>query len=341
MQQLNDKWLRLTGIPVFALVAAVFFYSEFWLQNNFTFFQVYIIALLNTIIYWETNRRIMLWFRARYPSFSQTLGRMFRQFSASTVVSILLCVLLSYIEDVTMVWGRSLVWQDYIFNCFVVLIFVYFALGVYESLYYFRKWKSSITETERLKKANLQSQFDTLKNQVNPHFLFNSLNTLSSLIEEDPTQAIRFVDHLSRVYRYLLQNNEKELILLREEIEFLETYFFLLKVRFGDGITLVNNIPVSYSENLIPPLTLQILVENAVKHNIVAPSRPLTITLSIKDNTICVTNNRQVKSIPVPSNGMGLTNIAAKYKLLNQPGMEILPSEAQFSVQLPLIPFTL
>jgi hypothetical protein len=338
MQQLNDRWLRLAGIPVLALVAALFFYSEFWLQNNYTFGQAFLIALINTAIYWETNRRIMLFFRARYPSFSQTAGRMFRQFAVSTIVSVLICILLSYIEDITQVWGRSLVWQDYIFNCFVVLIFVYFSLGVYESLYYFRKWRQSLTETEKLKKANLQSQFDSLKNQVNPHFLFNSLNTLSSLIEEDPEQAVKFVDHLSKVYRYLLQNNEKELITLREEINFLETYFFLLKVRFGDGITLNNTIPVEYSESLIPPLTLQILVENAVKHNVVSPSRPLTIQISIQDETICVSNNLQVKTIPVPSNGMGLTNISAKYKLLNQPEMIIIPTEKDFSVQIPLIP---
>lgn len=338
MQPLNDKWLRISGIPVFAFVAALFFYSEFWLQNNFTFWEAFLICLVNTAIYWETNRAIMLIFRSRYPSFNQTAGRMVRQFAISTIISIALCLLLSYIEDITLVWGRDLIWPDYIFNCFVVLIFVYFALGVYESLYYFRKWRQSITETEKLKKANLQSQFDTLKNQVNPHFLFNSLNTLSSLIEEDPSQAVKFVDHLSRVYRYLLQNNEKELISLRDEINFLETYFFLLKVRFGNGITLENNIPTEYLDHLIPPLTLQILVENAVKHNVVAPSRPLIISIIIERNSIRVINNRQIKSIPVPSNGMGLTNIAAKYKLLNLPGMSIEPTESQFCVQLPLIP---
>ncbi len=335
---LNDKWLRIIGIPAFAAIAALFFYSDFWLRDHFTFGQAYLIVLINTFIYWEANRRVMLFFRSRYPSFNQTGGRIIRQFLTSTFISLLICFLLSFIEDETTAWSKDLVWQDYLFNGFVVLIFVYFTLGVYESSYYFRKWRQSFTETEQLKKANLQSQFESLKNQVNPHFLFNSLNTLSSLIEDDPSKAVKFVDHLSKVYRYLLQNNEKELITLKSELDFLYTYFFLMKVRFGDGISLENHIPENYTEYLVPPLTLQILVENAVKHNVVSPSRPLTIQISVKEQSICVSNNLQLKTVSVPSNGMGLTNIAAKYRLLNQKEMVILPDESNFSVQLPLIP---
>lgn len=334
---MSDRWLRILGTPLFALVATLFFYSDFWLPDNVLFWEIFLVALFNTIIYWEANRHIMLVFRRRFPAISQTATRIFRQFGVSTVISLALCILLSFVEDITGLWKRPLVWQDYLYNCFVMLLFVYFGTGLYESLYYFRKWRQMFRETEQLKKANLQSQFDSLKNQVNPHFLFNSLNTLSSLIEENPREAIRFVDHLSKVYRYLLQNNEKELIPLREELDFLQTYFFLLKVRFGEGISMTNEIPAAYNDYLIPPLTLQILVENAVKHNVVSPARPLHIQLLMKDNALCVVNNRQVKTIPVPSNGMGLTNIAAKYKLLNQPEMIIMPEEKQFSVQIPLI----
>jgi LytS/YehU family sensor histidine kinase len=181
-------------------------------------------------------------------------------------------------------------------------------------------------------------QLDSLKNQVKPHFLFNSLNTLTALVEKDTTAAVTFIAQLSKVYRYLLQSNEKELILLGQEIEFTKAYFFLLQTRFQEGLLLQIEVPEKYLNYLIPPLTLQILMENAVKHNQVSSRKPLQVGIHIEeDNWLVIQNNLQPKRMAVASNGMGLTNISAKYQLLSQPQVLILHETNTFTVKVPLL----
>ncbi|MBK6837087.1 MAG: histidine kinase [Bacteroidetes bacterium] len=164
------------------------------------------------------------------------------------------------------------------------------------------------------------------------------MNSLSSLVEEDQEKAVQFIAELSRVYRYLLQTNEKELTTLNAELEFIEAYYFLLQTRFGSGVKLIVDILPSFREFLIPPLTLQILVENAVKHNVVSSNKPLVIRISSDAlGNLMVDNNLQKKTQSVPSSGMGLANITSKYKLLNQSEVIIRTTEDNFQVKLPLI----
>ncbi|WP_229310921.1 sensor histidine kinase [Larkinella soli] len=209
---------------------------------------------------------------------------------------------------------------------------------IHEGVYTFEKWSQTIRETERLKKINLQSQLDGLKQQVNPHFLFNSLNTLSSLIDEDTEKAGLFIEELSSVYRYLLQTNEGELTSLQTELAFIESYFHLLKTRYGDGIFLEVAVADQYRDARIPPLTLQMLVENAVKHNVILPEQPLHIRIeTTRQGRLKVTNNVQRKNARVLSNGVGLSNIATKYRLLGRGELEVKDSEQQFTITLPLM----
>jgi LytS/YehU family sensor histidine kinase len=210
--------------------------------------------------------------------------------------------------------------------------------GIYEAIYYFRKWKNIEVEAEMLKKENLQSQLDSLKQQVNPHFLFNSLNTLSSLMRKDVNKAEKFLDELSKVYRYLLRNNEGELINLSTELQFIESFVHLLKTRYGDALQMTISVDEVAKNLLLPPLTLQLLVENAVKHNIIDKQMPLLITLETDDRSwLSVSNNLQKKSISLPSNKVGLSNIAGKYKLLEQPSIIISETKEKFTVSIPLI----
>lgn len=338
VSRLNDGWLRLIGIPLVAFIATFFFYSEHWLQQGFTFGYSYMISLCTATMIWYINRVVLLKFRRRFPEIEDTNKRIFLQFLASLVISAIASLVISWFYDLTLFWGRPMGKMDYVYNVFVISIFVFLVSGIYEASFYFARWRVSVTEADELKKANLQSQLESLKNQVSPHFLFNSLNTLSSLIEENQEQAVKFVNQLSRVYRYLLQSNEKELTTVKDELDFLNAYFFLLKTRFGDGLSLEINLPDDMYGSSIPPLTLQILVENAVKHNIVSVSKPLQITIAAcEDDLICVSNNLQKKTLNVVSNGMGLTNIAAKYKLLNKPAIVIDDQSGYFRVTLPLI----
>ncbi|GAB4012724.1 hypothetical protein GCM10028808_29690 [Spirosoma migulaei] len=192
---------------------------------------------------------------------------------------------------------------------------------------------------QQLKQQHTEAQMRALKSQVNPHFLFNALNTLSALIDENPRQATDYVDELSSVYRYLLRSADQELTTLGVEMEFIQSYVHLLKTRFGDSIRPQLNIAPNYYDALIPPLTLQLLVENAVKHNRVLSDEPLTIRIrTTEQGYLVVENNMQHRNVRVESNGVGLNNIADKYRLLGYPLPFIKEKEGWFRVTLPLLP---
>ncbi len=192
---------------------------------------------------------------------------------------------------------------------------------------------------QRVQQEKTEVQMRALQTQVNPHFLFNGLNTLSSLIDESPRQASDFVDELSSVYRYLLRSNETELTTLGVELRFIQSYFHLLKTRFGNSIHLETHIDERFRDALLPPLTLQLLLENAVKHNVALAEQPLTIGIrTTPEHRLIVENNLQRKTIRIESNGVGLSNIAVKYRLLNQPEPVIQEKNGWFQVILPLLP---
>jgi len=209
---------------------------------------------------------------------------------------------------------------------------------VFEGLAAFERWKATLFETEQLKKENLRSQLQSLKNQINPHFLFNSINSLSSLIGDDPEKAEVFLDEMSKVYRYLLRNDEDNLVPLSIELQFIDSYYHLLKTRYGEGIVLEFHVRDSCRELYVPPLTLQILVENAVKHNVMLKEQPLKIEIRcVNDEQLLVKNNLQLKALKVITNKAGLENIAAKYQLLNGSEIMVTEDEDAFMVTVPLI----
>lgn len=194
---------------------------------------------------------------------------------------------------------------------------------------------------QQLKQQHTEAQMRALQSQVNPHFLFNALNTLSALIDENPSQATDYVDELSSVYRYLLRSADQELTTLSNEIAFIQSYFHLLKTRFGDGVRPELSITPNYNDALIPPLTLQLLVENAVKHNRVLPEEPLFIRIfTTKQEQLVVENNMQRRNVRVESNGVGLNNIADKYRLLERSLPLIEEKEGWFRVTLSLLATT-
>jgi hypothetical protein len=191
---------------------------------------------------------------------------------------------------------------------------------------------------QRMQQEKTEVQMRVLQSQINPHFLFNGLNTLSSLIEESPRQAGDFVNELSKVYRYLLRSNDAELTTLTIELSFIQSYFHLLRTRYGERIHLDVTVDDDYNEAMIPPLTLQLLVENAVKHNVILPKQPLIIRIRTnRQKQLIVENTLQRKTIRVESNGVGLSNIAYKYNLLNQPAPIIEENDGWFQVTLPLL----
>jgi two-component system, LytTR family, sensor kinase len=209
---------------------------------------------------------------------------------------------------------------------------------LYEADYILEMYKASLQEKETVHQMAMQQEFETLKSQVNPHFLFNCFNTLSSLIGEDKAKAETFLNELSKVYRYLLQNNEDGLSTVQSEAQFVQSYYRLLQTRHGDAVHLNIQIDKRYDFYLLPSMSLQLLIENVVKHNVVSKAAPLEIDIfTIAGNKLVVNNNLMRRVAKAPSNKVGLENIKAKYSLLKQPGFQVMEDERNFTVILPLI----
>jgi two-component system, LytTR family, sensor kinase len=205
-------------------------------------------------------------------------------------------------------------------------------------IFYFKEYKQTSLEAEQLKSVTAQAELQLIKTQINPHFLFNNLNVLSALIMKDNGEANKFIEEFSKVYRYILTNHDKELVELRTELDFIQPYIFLLEKRFAEGLVITLNIAETYKEKYIIPASLQMLIENAIKHNVVSRSKPLLINVhSNGNNTIVVSNNLQAKQTIEKSTGIGLQNIVKRYKLVSHTEVTISKDENNFTVALPLL----
>lgn len=210
---------------------------------------------------------------------------------------------------------------------------------IYYSILFFQKTseekKNNEIEIQRLKQAQLEAKIASLKEQLSPHFLFNTLNTLSTLTKEKEAQ--HFIDELANVYRYVLQYKNKEVVSLGQELTFIESYWYILKMRFENSIHLTINIDNSLTNTILPPLTLQLLIENTVKHNIASTTKPLYVNIYNNDRYIIIENNHQPRKSELPSTGQGLYNISLQYNLLFDKTIEIQNNTKTFSVSLPII----
>jgi two-component system LytT family sensor kinase len=223
-------------------------------------------------------------------------------------------------------------------NIIIAVVISLLINAVYEGVNLFRQLKDSQIETEKLKRQNIESHFETLKNQVGPHFLFNSLNTLLALIDDDTKLAKEFVQKLATYYRYALQVNEKDVVELETETALVKSYVFLLESRFGKNLNVHFDLPESSHTKGIVPLAMQMLVENAVKHNVISSAHPLEIRITIENNYLVVVNSKLKKDALEQSNRIGLENIRNRYQLLT--GMAIRVESEQddyFRVEIPLI----
>lgn len=325
-------------MPLVALVSNIIFYYDMNEKHGFSFLKDYLYTLAIVILLWEVARRVIVYTRRRFASYRDSKKRITWTATGTIGSTLLIMTAISAFYDVTDWWGYKYTLKNYLYNDFAALTYCIIIGGIYEGIYYFNQWRNAAVEAEILKKENLQSQFDGLKQQMSPHFLFNSLNTLSSLIRKDADRAELFLDELSRVYRYLLRNSEDTVIDLETELQFIQSYFHLLTTRYVDSITLCVDVDKNYYPYSLPPLTLQLLVENAVKHNVVDKEHPLLIRIeSLPDETLVISNNLQRKTNRLPSGKIGLANIATRYRLLNSPAVVISESGDEFRVRIPLL----
>ncbi|QDK80076.1 histidine kinase [Spirosoma sp. KCTC 42546] len=338
MEKLNDRWLRLVGVPLISIVSNFIFFQPDNDARHISRWVALGISLAECVLIWEVARLGIIQARRRYPRLNQTTARVCRQLAWFVIITVVQRVALVYLYDVTQFWGYPMSTRSYWVNTLIPFLFVVPLAVIYEAHYLYRQWWATYYEAEQLKKEALQSQLDSLKAQINPHFLFNSLSTLSSLVTENPKQAETFIEELASVYRYVLQTNEQLLTSLASELTFIQAYFHLLQMRFGRSVELDVTVDESYLAFFIPPLTLQLLVENAVKHNTALPAKPLVIRIyTDADKHLVVSNTRRPKQNRVPSNRTGLAHITAKYRLLGQPDVVINQSDDCFQVLVPLI----
>ncbi|MEZ4858218.1 MAG: 2TM domain-containing protein [Flavobacteriaceae bacterium] len=209
--------------------------------------------------------------------------------------------------------------------------------GIFYAVFYYRHLQEKKVKEQKIIAGTASAQFDALKNQLDPHFLFNSLNVLTSLIEENPEAATKFTTSLSKVYRYVLEQKNKELVTVEEELNFAKLYMSLINMRFEDSI--VFDIPerLSNPEAKVVPLSLQLLLENAVKHNQVTPTNKLRISIYEEDGNLIIKNNIQLKKAMKESTGVGLRNIHQRYHLLTQRPVSVQQDETYFWVSIPLL----
>lgn len=331
------------------VVGVLLFIGLWYVTSNETRGESALVTLRNlafmatlAVLQWTLVHHVLNYFRKRYPDYSRMLLRVVLSVVVSGFLGMVMATLL-YGIPMWIMEHRLFSFALFSVNFGPMFFFSGLIVGAEEVIFNFYELNRIEKEKEELKKAHLQSQLDSLKTQVNPHFLFNSLNTLLSLIPVSPQRAEKFVLELSAVYRYLLQSGEHQLTTVEKELQFAQSYFHLLRTRFEEGISLLVDVDPYYLDYQIPSLTLQLLLENAVKHNRVSPSTPLHITVSIQKEGpsqklyLVVKNNLQRKLQAVPSTRMGLNHILSKFRLLNEEEVIITDKEGAFTVMVPLL----
>ncbi|MFN3530684.1 MAG: sensor histidine kinase [Bacteroidia bacterium] len=227
--------------------------------------------------------------------------------------------------------------QEFRMNFVINFIFALAYFSVLTAYRIEKQFQLSKIEAQKLERERMLAQMETLKNQVSPHFLFNSLNALSNLIQTQPETASRFVDELSEIFRYSMQYQHHDLVPLKDELHFAEAFFFLLKIRFRERLQLELKVDESLHQKMLPPLSLQLLIENAIKHNIVSKDDPLSIRLYAEGDYLWVENKLQKRDAAGESTGVGLQNIKNRYQYLSDAQVQIVASHTHFKVGIPLL----
>ncbi|MGN6437562.1 MAG: sensor histidine kinase [Agriterribacter sp.] len=332
------SWLLMTLGPAFAIALNFVLFGNLYHSDIRVFLLATSCTLLAGLLLSRLHIGLSSWLRKKVgarPNFSQ---RLFAQIFFMLITATFVTAIFFGYEWIDFP-GYNLKMENYKWALLTGLTADLVGSAFNEAIYSQKEWRRTQLEKEQLEKLHLQSQLDVLKNQINPHFLFNSLNSLSSLIAEDPENAERFVDKLSAVYRYILLHNDRNWVDLQTELSFIEAYFHLLQTRHGNGVQLRIDVSASQLKMLLPPLTLQILVENAVKHNVVHKNNPLIIQIASATETLLIVSNnlQQKKKHFVVSNGVGLKNIAERYSIANAGKIVVEEEAGLFTVRLPLL----
>jgi sensor histidine kinase YesM len=334
--EINDGLLRLIGIPFFGISIPNFvgLFGPLGPADGYYWFgYIYFIAVAFSI--WQGNRWLLFKQREHHNWFSNPVRKLINLVSANIFYTAPLTVML--------IWGWYRIselpvdWNAIQICVLVNVICVLFVTHLYETVFLIKERQDDHLQFEQIQRARAQAELEVLKRQIDPHFMFNSLNTLSYLIESEPGKALLFNDKLADVYRYILSHKDQVLIPLQEEIDFLNNYFTLLRLRFGTGVELVFSDDELAGQYLIPPVSLQILMENAVKHNEFDERQPLQMRLEIQGEQVSFSNKQRLRSSLRPGAGIGLSNLNERCRLVTGREIEVDAGADLFSVKLPLL----
>ncbi|MBS1744276.1 MAG: sensor histidine kinase [Bacteroidetes bacterium] len=335
----NDNYIMLFVMLPLTLVLNSILFGKLYFSSITIFTLATLISGTGACIDFIICGYIAVALKKRFPLEKQVAKRLTLMILAFFIVTGLFLYTLFHGYEAIHFYGYRFYEAGFIW-CYVAMgIMNIFITLIQEGASRYEDWKKNMEETDALKASFRQSQLQGLKSQVNPHFLFNSLNSLSSLIYEDEEKAETFLNEMSKVYRYMLRNDEDQFVTLQTELAFVQSYMYLLKARYGDGLVLEKKVSNEDLTRLIPPLTLQVIIENAIYQNAIIKNKPLVISIeTVNDGFITVSNNVQPKIVTEPlDQEAGLDNLVKKYLLLSQSELLIQEQEDFRSIRLPLI----
>lgn len=335
---INDIGIRVVMIPFFGISIPLI--TRMVPHATFTNWQVkfsYAYTILIAFLIYEGSRFLLFTLRSYFDWFNKPARKVLALVFAISFYCVPVSVLM-LVGWYTIFLDGQINWPVLRLTTLIILVAVFFMVNLYETVFLVRDVANDRVKREQLERARAEAELEALKNQIDPHFIFNSLNTLSHLIEEKPEKAKLFNDNLADVYRYILQNKARELVELREEMDFLRNYFLLLQIRFGKAVQLEMDIPAeSGSQYLVLPISLQLLLENAIKHNEFSEDQPLVVSVTLENDSLRVYNKIKKKLLRKPSSRIGLQNLKERYKLISGREVSIRETEKEFIVYLPVL----
>ena len=336
--RVNDMAFRLVLIPFFGIFIPLF--TGMVNGRNFSNWEVklsFLYTIFIAFVIWHGNRYLHSSMRSYFDWINKPIQK----------IAVMILSIVFYTVPVSVLlmvgWYKifshdAVEWSVITEATLIILIAVIFITHVYETVFMVKESESEMIRNEQLERARAEAELEALKNQIDPHFIFNSLNTLSHLIEEKPARAKQFNDTLADVYRYILQNKARYLVLLRDEIHFLESYFLLLKIRFEKAVRLRVEIDETQRDHcLVPPISLQLLAENAIKHNEFSEQLPLQLSITVEHDEMVVRNPISRKDRGRPGSGIGLQNLRERYRLTTLKEVTMIDNGIEFIVRLPLL----
>jgi len=332
----DDFWFFLIGTLVLSFITDYLFNNSF---GNYPFHIAIIqwcFSLFFSLCNWSIMRSVIILMRKKYPEFHDNFKRISIVFLAS-ICTVLLVDLFGNIV-ISSIYGDDYHPLSKARILLPILIISTMIMAIYEAVYFYAGLEKFIREEEQAKQVIVTAKLDALRNQAQPHFLFNSLNTLRDIIDHDSKDdAKKFVDKLSDVYRFILDTGSANLVSLRDELKFSKAYIHIQSERFGDNLKLEWEIDESSLDKSVIPMSIQLLLENAIKHNVISRAKPLKILVKVVGNKVIIENKIQPKSTQLPSTKLGLKNIEKRYSLISDRVLVVTNDGEKFKVSIPLL----